>query len=60
MEVVGVAIAFVLLDRFTGWIGVTVAMTAFVAGRGAGIVVLLRACASVLRGRRLDPAKVTT
>jgi hypothetical protein len=54
VEVLGVAVAFVLLDRFTGWTGVTVAMTAFVVGRCVGILTLLKPSVVALRGRPLD------
>jgi hypothetical protein len=60
VEVAGVAVAFVLLDKFTGSIGVTVAMAAFVVGRAAGVVTLLRSSAGARRSRKLDPSGVTT
>jgi hypothetical protein len=58
-EILGVALAFILLDRFTGWIGVTVAMTAFLAGRCTGIAVQFRACAQASRDWLDRPAVAT-
>jgi hypothetical protein len=50
VEVLGIAVTFVVLDRFTAMVGVTAAATAFVAGRLGGNAVLLRPCVAAIRG----------
>jgi hypothetical protein len=49
VEVATLAATFVALDRSTGWIGVTVAVTAFVAGRVCGCLALAWPCSQVLK-----------
>jgi hypothetical protein len=49
LEVVGIALLFPTLGWQLGWVSVTAAATAFLAGRIAGNVYLLKPCAEAMR-----------
>ena len=53
LEVVGIAVAFVILSRGLDFVGVTAAMTAFVVGRLASNLYLVPACVRVLQTGRV-------
>ena len=55
LEIVGVAVGFVVLGRELQLPGVTAAVIAFVGGRLAGNVYLIAPCFSVLARRRVEP-----
>ena len=57
IEVMGVAILFVTFGWGLDFVGVTAAIIAFLGGRLAGVIYLMRSCLEVLRGARVDPAE---
>ena len=57
IEVMGVAILFVTFGWGLDFVGVTAAIIAFLGGRLAGVLYLMRSCLDVLRGASVDPAE---
>ena len=51
IEVVGIALLFIVFGWGVGLVGVTAAFLAFLGGRVAGNVYLIRKCALMLRNR---------
>lgn len=59
LEVFGIAVLFPLLGWQLGLVGVTAAVAAFIAGRGAGNLFLIRPCIDMLRDADAAPLPAT-